>query len=45
MSEFDRRDSFYERSPSSPVIWNNHYPFAPTQLRRRYTRDDSSKGW
>jgi hypothetical protein len=44
MSEFDRRDSFYERSPSSPVIWNNHYPFAP-QLRRRYTRDDSSRGW
>jgi hypothetical protein len=44
-SEFDRRDSFYERRPSSPVIWNNHYPFAPTQLRRRYPRDDNSRGW
>jgi hypothetical protein len=28
------------------VVWNNRYPFAPTQLRRRYPHDvDSNRGW
>lgn len=44
-SDFDIRDSFYERRPE-PVVWNNRYPFAPTQLRRRYPHDvDSNRGW
>ncbi|KAE9373473.1 hypothetical protein N431DRAFT_456252 [Stipitochalara longipes BDJ] len=41
----DRRDSFYDRRTSDPLIWNNRHPFAPTPLPRRYPRDDSSSGW
>lgn len=38
----DRTDSFYDRRPSKPTIWDNRHPFAPPPVSRRYPPSSES---